>query len=82
MGRHTDLHPILVIISLLVFGFFMGIGGMLIAIPVTSLVVRFATRWRDGRRAQIEQEKVMADLKNNPHHARRGELGEIEAARS
>ena len=80
MGRHTDLHPILVIISLLVFGFFMGIPGMLLAIPVTSLMVRFATRHRDERRAQIEQEKVIADLKSNPHHARKGELEEIEVA--
>ncbi len=73
-GRHTDLHALLVIISILIFGYFMGITGMLIAIPVTSLLVRFATRWRDERRVAVEREKVEADLRENPHHARKGEL--------
>lgn len=72
-GRHTDMHPLLVIISIFIFGYFLGIGGMLIAIPVTSLIVRFATRWRDERRVAIEQQKVEADLKENPHHARKGD---------
>jgi predicted PurR-regulated permease PerM len=73
MGRHTDLHPLVVMSSLLLFGYFMGIGGMLIAIPVTGLLLRGAFRWRERRRAQIEQEKVEADLRENPHHAKRGE---------
>jgi predicted PurR-regulated permease PerM len=73
MGRHSDLHPAVVIISLLIFGYFMGIGGMLIAIPTTSLVIRFMTRWRDERRVAIERKKVEADLRENPGHARRGE---------
>ncbi len=80
MGRHTDLHPILVIISLLVFGYFMGIAGMFIAIPVTSLLIRFAMRWRDDRRAKVEEEKLMADLKDNPHHARKGDLDGLQTA--
>ncbi|MDB5034224.1 MAG: hypothetical protein JWQ98_1465 [Chlorobi bacterium] len=72
MGRHTDLHPILVIVSLLIFGYFMGIPGMLVAIPVTSLLIRFATRWRNERRVKIEEEKLRADLEQNPHHAAKG----------
>jgi predicted PurR-regulated permease PerM len=73
MGRHTDLHPILVISSLLIFGYFMGIGGMLIAIPTASIAIRFLVRWRDQRRVAIEQKKVEADLREHPSHARRGE---------
>jgi predicted PurR-regulated permease PerM len=73
MGRHTDLHPLVVMSSLLLFGYFMGVGGMLVAIPVTGLLLRGAFRWRERRRAQIEREKVEADLKENPHHAQRGE---------
>jgi predicted PurR-regulated permease PerM len=76
MGRHTDLHPVLVILSLLVFGYFMGIPGMLIAIPATSLLIRSMMRWRDERRVVIEEQKVQADLAENPHHARREERKE------
>jgi hypothetical protein len=46
---------------------------MLIAIPVTSLVIRFLVRWRDERRVAIEEAKVAADIKEHPSHARRGE---------
>jgi predicted PurR-regulated permease PerM len=73
MGRHTDLHPLIVMISLLLFGYFMGILGMLIAIPVVGLLVRWAQRGRDRRQAQIEDRKVQVDVALNPSHARRGD---------
>jgi predicted PurR-regulated permease PerM len=73
MGRHTDLHPLLVIGGILVFGFFGGVVGMLLAIPLLGLILRFAMRWRTRRHAEIEEEKVRADLERNPHHAKRGE---------
>jgi predicted PurR-regulated permease PerM len=72
MGRHTDLHPLIVMSSLLLFGYFMGIGGMLIAIPATGLLLRAAFRWRERRQAEIERKKVEADIAENPHHAARG----------
>lgn len=74
MGRHTDLHPLVVMSSLLLFGYFMGLPGMLIAIPVTGLLHRGALRWRERRQASVEREKVEADVRENPHHARRGEV--------
>jgi len=69
-----------VIFSILIFGFFMGIMGMLIAIPITALVVRFIVRWRDDRQAELEREKVRADLERNPHHASRNERAMLAAA--
>jgi predicted PurR-regulated permease PerM len=77
LGRHTDLHPLIVIFSLIVFGYFMGIVGMLIAIPVTGMILRNAMRWRDRRLAEVEQEKRDAELKENPHHATKAELAEM-----
>ncbi|MBC8144988.1 MAG: AI-2E family transporter, partial [bacterium] len=73
MGRHTDLHPLVVMSSLLLFGYFMGIPGMIIAIPVTGLMMRVLFRWREKRRAVIEREKVDADHIQNPHHAPKGQ---------
>ena len=82
MGKHTELHPLLVIISLIIFGSFMGTTGMLIAIPTTGLVLRYVSRWRDRRRAGIEQEKVQADIERNPHHAGRATAMDSAAAGS
>jgi predicted PurR-regulated permease PerM len=72
LGRHTDLHPLLVILSVLIFGFFWGVFGMLVGIPVTALLLRFAMRWRTRRHAELEEEKVRVDIARNPHHARAG----------
>jgi predicted PurR-regulated permease PerM len=72
LGRHTDLHPLLVILSVLIFGFFWGVVGMLVGIPITALLLRFAMRWRTRRHAELEEEKVRMDIARNPHHAPAG----------
>jgi len=38
MGHTIDLHPILVIISLLIGGHMYGIAGMIVAVPVAALL--------------------------------------------
>ena len=38
IGSKVKLHPVLVIISLSVFGSVWGIGGMIIAVPVTAFI--------------------------------------------
>ncbi len=41
VGRQVGLHPVLMILSLLVFSFFLGFVGLLIAVPTTAVVVMF-----------------------------------------
>jgi len=36
MGKSTNLHPLIIIVSVMVFGKFFGIVGILVAIPVTA----------------------------------------------
>jgi len=38
MGKSTNLHPLIIIISIMVFGKFFGIVGILVAIPVTAFI--------------------------------------------
>lgn len=47
MSHQVGLHPILVILSLLLFGATMGFFGLLIAVPLTALLVTFYTTYRD-----------------------------------
>ncbi len=37
MGKATNLHPVLIIIGLLVFGYFFGIVGMILASPILTI---------------------------------------------
>ncbi len=58
IGAKVGLHPVILILSLLVFGYFLGLVGMLIAVPVTALLIAMLGEWdrqrvtaTDGRTA-------------------------------
>ena len=50
VGNKVKLHPVLVILSLSVFGSLFGIGGMVLAVPVTALIKSLFKRIYDERR--------------------------------
>jgi len=47
------MHPLLIILSLLIFMYFLGFIGLLIAVPTTALVILFVRDWEARRRAEI-----------------------------
>jgi predicted PurR-regulated permease PerM len=46
LGSQVGLHPVLLILCLLVFGYFLGFIGMLIAVPATALVLAGVREWK------------------------------------
>ncbi len=59
IGKQVGMHPVLLILCLLVFGYFMGLIGMLIAVPVTAIILLFVKEWterRDAAEKDIPQE--------------------------
>ncbi len=50
IGGQVGLHPALLILCLLVFGYFMGFVGLLIAVPATALIIEFVKEWNAGRK--------------------------------
>ena len=38
MSKATNLHPVLIIVGLLIFGYFFGIVGMVLATPILSIL--------------------------------------------
>jgi predicted PurR-regulated permease PerM len=51
VGERIGLHPALLILSLLVFSYFFGFIGLLIALPVTSIILMFFKEWLAKRDA-------------------------------
>jgi predicted PurR-regulated permease PerM len=49
VGAKVGLHPVLLILSLMVFGYFLGFIGMLIAVPATALMAAFIREWQQTR---------------------------------
>ncbi len=54
IGRQVGLHPVLLILSLLVFGYFVGFVGLLIAVPATALTIALVKEWESRHRARTE----------------------------
>jgi predicted PurR-regulated permease PerM len=50
IGSRIGLHPLLIILSLLVFSYFLGFVGLLIAVPTTALIILSIREWEASRR--------------------------------
>jgi predicted PurR-regulated permease PerM len=50
IGGKIGLHPALLILSLLVFSYFFGFIGLLIALPVMSIIILFVKEWLEKRK--------------------------------
>jgi predicted PurR-regulated permease PerM len=50
LGTHVGLHPVILILSLLVFGYFLGFVGLLIAVPATALLIAGVKEWEAVRK--------------------------------
>jgi len=56
IGSQVGLHPVLLILCLLVFGFFLGFVGLLIAVPASALIVAGVDAWETKREEGIQSE--------------------------
>ncbi|HOH55733.1 MAG TPA: AI-2E family transporter [Paludibacteraceae bacterium] len=45
MGKYTGLHPALILLSLSIWGSLLGFAGMIIALPITSLILSYYKRF-------------------------------------
>jgi predicted PurR-regulated permease PerM len=53
IGNKVGMHPLLIILSLLIFMYFLGFIGLLIAVPTTALVILFVRDWEARRRGAL-----------------------------
>ncbi|HEY6951567.1 MAG TPA: AI-2E family transporter, partial [Bacteroidota bacterium] len=53
VGGRVGLHPLLIILSLLVFAYFLGFIGLIVAVPATALILLFVRDWEDRRRGIV-----------------------------
>jgi predicted PurR-regulated permease PerM len=80
MSHQVGIHPILVILSLLVFGATMGFLGLLIAVPLTALLVAFYTTYRDVMTLELAEYAAPGEALIVAPHPERPEEEREEAA--
>jgi predicted PurR-regulated permease PerM len=52
IGKQVGIHPVLLILCLLAFGYFLGFIGLLIAVPATALIIAGVKEWELYRKAR------------------------------
>lgn len=60
VGSKVGLHPLIIILSLLLFMYFLGIVGLLIAVPTTALIILFVRDWEARKRGFIPHSRESA----------------------
>lgn len=58
LGDQVGLHPVVLILSISVFGYFLGILGMLLAIPITAAINVYFRDWLDNRNQHFALRKM------------------------
>ena len=72
MGRSLDLHPIVILMSLIFFGIIWGIIGMFLATPITAVIKIIFEK--------IEITKPVAELLAGRLSALMAETGDVAAS--
>lgn len=56
IGNKIGLHPVLLILSLFIFGYFLGFIGLLIAIPAAAIIIVSIKEWEANRKKELKIE--------------------------
>jgi len=57
VGSSTGLHPLMVLLSVSVFGYFGGILGMLLAVPIAGVIQVFVVKWATNKENKLSVQK-------------------------
>lgn len=62
MGKEMGLNPAIILLSLSVWGSLLGIIGMIIALPVTSLIMSYYERYISNPRSDLSDKSDQSDI--------------------
>ena len=57
VGEKIGLHPVVLIFSIFIFGYFLGFIGMLISIPAAAIIIVSIKEWEMNLRKEMKREK-------------------------
>ncbi|MBI2428347.1 MAG: AI-2E family transporter [Ignavibacteriales bacterium] len=56
IGEKIGLHPVVLILSLFLFGYFLGFIGLLISIPAAAIIIVSIKEWETNRKKELKLE--------------------------
>jgi predicted PurR-regulated permease PerM len=66
LSAHVGLHPVLIVLALFVFGYFLGVIGLLIAVPATALLMTVYKAHREQMRLDLATTHAPATVPEAP----------------
>ena len=63
VGSSTGLHPLMVLLSVSVFGYFGGILGMLLAVPIAGVIQVFVVKWATNKEKKLSVQDETSETK-------------------
>jgi len=60
IGEKIGLHPVVLILSLFLFGYFLGFIGLLISIPAAAIIIVSVKEWEANRKIELKQEEAVS----------------------
>lgn len=67
VGASTGLHPLMVLLAVSVFGYFGGIPGMLLAVPLAGIIQIFVVKWAYSKESKVVS-NTTETADNDPDH--------------
>lgn len=64
VGSSTGLHPLIVLLAVSVFGYFGGILGMLLAVPLAGIIQVFIVKWATNKEKKLVMQSVQSHEEN------------------
>lgn len=61
VGSSTGLHPLMVLLSVSVFGYFGGILGMLLAVPIAGVIQVFVIKWATNKEKKLSVKNEISE---------------------
>lgn len=65
VGSSTGLHPLVVLLAVSVFGYYGGIVGMILAVPIAGILQVFVLKWAYRKERRLTLSKDAADMSEN-----------------
>ena len=65
VGSSTGLHPLIVLLAVSVFGYFGGILGMLLAVPVSGIIQVFVIKWATNKEKKLVVQSAQSYSEEN-----------------
>jgi predicted PurR-regulated permease PerM len=60
IGEKIGLHPVVLILSLFLFGYFLGFIGLLISIPAAAIIIVSVKEWEANRKKELKLEEAVS----------------------